>query len=82
MACASILLSSYYNIPFFNTLYPASYALLGAASFLGGVVRMTISLTVIIIEATNEINYGLPILITIMVRTHVLLQLCRVLCVG
>ncbi|KAF3820321.1 hypothetical protein GH733_015830 [Mirounga leonina] len=36
-------------------------------TFLGGVVRMTISLTVILIESTNEITYGLPIMITLMV---------------
>lgn len=28
---------------------------------------MTISLTVILIESTNEITYGLPIMITLMV---------------
>lgn len=28
---------------------------------------MTISLTVILIESTNEISYGLPIMITLMV---------------
>ncbi len=29
---------------------------------------MTISLTVILIESTNEIEYGLPIMLTVMVR--------------
>lgn len=48
-------------------VYSGTYALIGAASFLGGVVRMTISLTVILIESTNEITYGLPIMITLMV---------------
>ena len=52
-----------------TTLYPGTYSLIGAASFLGGVVRMTISLTVILIESTNEIEYGLPIMITVMVRS-------------
>ena len=33
---------------------------------------MTISLTVILIESTNEIEYGLPIMITVMVsKLHV-----------
>ena len=54
-----------------TTLYPGTYALIGAASFLGGVVRMTISLTVILIESTNEIEYGLPIMITVMVSHSV-----------
>ena len=52
---------------FLTNLYPGTYALIGAASFLGGVVRMTISLTVILIESTNEIDYGLPIMLTLMV---------------
>ncbi len=59
--------SSHY-LHFLNNLYPGTYALIGAASFLGGVVRMTISLTVILIESTNEIDYGLPIMLTLMVR--------------
>ena len=54
---------------FLSNVYPGTYALIGAASFLGGVVRMTISLTVILIESTNEISYGLPIMLTLMVRS-------------
>ncbi|XP_042564566.1 chloride transport protein 6-like [Clupea harengus] len=46
-------------------IYPGTFALIGAAAF-RGVVRMTISLTVILIESTNEITYGLPIMITLM----------------
>ncbi|XP_023371002.1 chloride transport protein 6 isoform X2 [Otolemur garnettii] len=58
------LLKSYIGL---GHIYSGTFALIGAAALLGGVVRMTISLTVILIESTNEITYGLPIMITLMV---------------
>ncbi|CAH1239696.1 CLCN6 [Branchiostoma lanceolatum] len=54
-------------LPGFGHIYSGTFSLIGAAAFLGGVVRMTISLTVILIESTNEISYGLPIMIVLMV---------------
>ncbi|KAL7976035.1 hypothetical protein Chor_014992 [Crotalus horridus] len=57
------LLESYIGL---DHVYSGTFALIGAAAFLGGVVRMSISLTVILIESTNEITYGLPIMITLM----------------
>lgn len=66
--CSYLARASPHHFGWLISLYPGTYALIGAASFLGGVVRMTISLTVILIETTNEIEYGLPIVLTLMVR--------------
>eukprot|EP01133_Synstelium_polycarpum_P007277 gene7277-8457_t len=54
------------NIMFPN-VDPGVYALMGAAAFMAGVSRLTISLTVILIETTNELPLLIPIMITIMV---------------
>ena len=39
--------------------------------FVGGVVRMTISLTVILMEATGDISFGIPIMIVLMIAKWV-----------
>lgn len=54
-----------------EVLDPGKYALLGAAAQLGGVVRMTISLTVILIEATQGIYFGLPVIIVLIMAKWV-----------
>eukprot|EP01041_Mallomonas_annulata_P006035 gene6035-12164_t len=43
-----------------------TYALLGAAAITGGIARMTISLTVMILEATGDMQYVLPLMLTLM----------------
>lgn len=47
------------------------YALIGAASQIGGNLRTTISLTVIIVECTGDISFGLPIMIVLMISKWV-----------
>ena len=47
------------------------YALIGAACQLGGTVRMTISLTVILIECTGDITFGLPIVMVLIIAKWV-----------
>ncbi|CAD5234625.1 unnamed protein product [Bursaphelenchus xylophilus] len=52
-------------VPNLAGIDPGKYALAGAAAQLGGVVRMTISLTAIIMEATKDVTFVMPIMITL-----------------
>ncbi|KAL5038637.1 glycerol ethanol, ferric requiring protein [Batrachochytrium dendrobatidis] len=46
---------------------PGMYALLGAMAGLGGVTKLTVSLTVIMYELTGTLNYIIPCMVTVMV---------------
>jgi H+/Cl- antiporter ClcA len=50
---------------FDHHLVPGLYALVGSAAMLAGVFRSSISLAVILLEGTGQIQYLLPILLTI-----------------
>lgn len=50
-----------------GTISPGIFAMVGAAAFLAGVSRMTISLCVIMFELTGELEYVIPHMIAILV---------------
>jgi H+/Cl- antiporter ClcA len=46
-----------------SDIEPGIYAVIGAASFLAGTSRMTISLSVIMLEITNDLSFLPPIML-------------------
>ncbi|KAF2751538.1 hypothetical protein M011DRAFT_483434 [Sporormia fimetaria CBS 119925] len=50
---------------------PGTYAIIGAASALGGATRMTVSIVVIMFELTGALAYVLPIMIAVMISKWV-----------
>jgi len=50
---------------------PGTFAIIGAASALGGVTRMTVSIVVITFELTGALTYVLPIMIAVMISKWV-----------
>jgi chloride channel 7 len=53
-----------------------TYALLGAASFLGGSMRMTVSLCVIMVEITNNLKL-LPLIMLVLLISKVFFRVCH-----
>ncbi|KAL1618277.1 chloride channel [Neofusicoccum ribis] len=50
---------------------PGTYAIIGAASAIGGATRMTVSIVVIMFELTGALTYVLPIMIAVMISKWV-----------
>eukprot|EP01006_Ploeotia_vitrea_P028926 TRINITY_DN61566_c0_g1_i1.p1 TRINITY_DN61566_c0_g1~~TRINITY_DN61566_c0_g1_i1.p1 ORF type:complete len:833 (+),score=97.13 TRINITY_DN61566_c0_g1_i1:245-2500(+) len=50
---------------------PGIFALIGAASFFGGVSRLTVSLTVIMLEISNSLQHIIPMMFSIMIAKWV-----------
>ncbi len=57
--------------PDVSCVTPGTYAIIGAASALGGVTRMTVSIVVIMFELTGALTYVLPIMIAVMISKWV-----------
>jgi H+/Cl- antiporter ClcA len=54
-----------------SCIVPGIYALVGAASVLAGVTRMTVSLVVIMFELTGAFTHVLPLMMSIMIARWV-----------
>ena len=50
---------------------PGVFSLIGAASFFGGVTRLTLAVTVIMMELTNDVQILLPVMVAVMVAKWV-----------
>ena len=55
----------------YASIDPGVFAYMGAAAFMGGVTRLTVSLAVIMIEISDDVHMLLPILVAIMVAKWV-----------
>ncbi|KAF2836657.1 hypothetical protein M501DRAFT_1018548 [Patellaria atrata CBS 101060] len=60
-----------YCEPDLPCITPGIYAVIGAASALGGATRMTVSIVVIMFELTGALTYVLPIMIAVMISKWV-----------
>ncbi|XP_073241791.1 chloride channel protein D-like [Porites lutea] len=68
---AMVDMFGFHSTGYWAWMDPGAFALIGAASFCGGVSRLTVSLTVIMMEITNDVQFLLPIMVAIMVAKWV-----------
>jgi chloride channel 7 len=71
LACTNIAFGEHSPIDYTDTrrawIDPGVFALIGSASFFGGVSRLTMSLAVIMVEITNDVHMLLPIQTSILI---------------
>jgi len=48
-----------------DCIFPSLYAVVGAAAFLGGTTRLTVSLAVIMLELTGGMDYMVPLMVAV-----------------
>ncbi|KAF1744229.1 hypothetical protein MXB_1876, partial [Myxobolus squamalis] len=52
-------------------IYPSLYAIVGGAAVLGGVTQMTVCVVVMMVEITGQLNYILPLILTVIMAKWV-----------
>lgn len=74
----SFIYAKYPELPIFSAcksvsdcIDPSIYAIIGAACVLTGMTRGTVSIVVIVLEATGDLNYLLPVTVAVMVSKFV-----------
>ena len=66
----SFQMGLHYYVPDVDWGDVGKYALIGACAQLAGTVRLTYSLTAIVIEAIGNLTYLFPVLMTVVVSKH------------
>lgn len=61
------MLGTFIEAYIFNDVHPSTYAIIGAASVLGGYSRFSFSLAVIMLETTENVSLFLPIIFSLFV---------------
>lgn len=59
------------EVSYWSWMDPGVFALIGAASFFGGVTRLNLAVTVIMMELTNDVQVLLPVMVSVMISKWV-----------